>query len=168
MGIFQNMFKGKEQKQFHAQPMTILMPVEGFSMPLDRLPDEIFASETLGKGCGIEPSGNTVYAPFNGTVTQVAETKHAIGMESTDGIEVLIHIGMDTVEMNGKGFTALVKQGDSVKAGTPLLKIDLKAIKTAGHPIETAVVVTNSDEFSNVMLTRAGNIELGEPLLTVG
>ena len=167
MGFFQNLFKGKEQPLFNAQPMTVLMPIEGSVMPLEQLPDEIFASGMLGKGCGIAPTGNTVYAPFDGTVTQIAETKHAVGMESTDGIELLIHVGMDTVEMNGKGFTTLVKQGDSAKAGTPLLKIDLNEIKAAGHPTETAVIVTNSDDLADVKLVKAGVIKIGEPLLAV-
>lgn len=145
--------------------MTVLMPMKGFAMPLEQLSDEIFSSGTLGRGCGIEPVGDTVYAPFDGTVVQVAETKHAIGMESADGIEILIHVGMDTVEMNGEGFKTLVKQGDSIKAGTPLLKIDLKAIREAGHPTETTVVVTNSDDFADIKLMEAGDIETGMPLL---
>ena len=82
----------------------------------------------------MEPTGDTVYAPFDGTVTQVPESLHAVGMMSDDGIELLIHVGMDTVEMKGQGFTSLTKEGAKVKAGTPLLKVDLEAIRAAGHP----------------------------------
>ena len=82
----------------------------------------LLASAILGPGCGVEPTGDTVYAPFDGTVTQVPESLHAVGMMSDDGIELLIHVGMDTVEMKGQGFTSLTKEGAKVKAGTPLLK----------------------------------------------
>ena len=168
MGLFQNLFKGKEQPVFEAQPMTVLAPLSGSVLPLEKLPDDIFASATLGNGCGIEPDSDTVYAPFNGSITQVADTKHAVGLESSDGVELLIHVGMDTVEMNGKGFKALVKIGDSVKAGTPLLKFDLNAIKAAGHPAATAIIVTNSDDLPAAKLLAEGNVSAGVPLLKIG
>lgn len=165
MGLFQNIFKSKAQSLFDAQPMTVLAPLSGSAMPLEKLPDEIFASGALGCGCGIEPRDNTVYAPFHGKVSQIAETKHALGLESDDGVELLIHVGMDTVAMNGRGFEPLVKVGDVVKAGTPLLKVDLKAIQAAGHPATTAIVVTNSDEFQEIQLLMEGTLTAGAPLL---
>lgn len=165
MGFFQNLFKGKETSSPAAQPMTVLAPLSGTVLPLEQIPDEVFASGALGSGCGIDPAGDTVYAPFSGKVTQVAETKHAVGLESTDGIELLIHVGMDTVKMNGAGFTALVKEGSTVKAGTPLLKVDLNAIRAAGYPTTTAVIVTNSDDLSGVELLASGAVEHGAPLL---
>ena len=97
-----------------------MLPIDGKVIPLEQLPDETFASAILGPGCGVEPTGDTVYAPFDGTVTQVPESLHAVGMMSDDGIEVLIHVGMDTVEMQGKSFEAQVKVDQKVKAGTPL------------------------------------------------
>lgn len=167
MGFFQKLFKGQEAPAFEAQPMTVLAPMDGRVLPLAQIPDEVFSSGVLGPGCGIEPTGNTVCAPFPGKITQVAETKHAVGLESTDGIEVLIHVGMDTVKMNGAGFTALVKEGSTVKAGTPLLRVDLDAIRAAGYPTTTAVVVTNGDDFSSTELLADGSVASGTPLLKV-
>ena len=145
MGFFDKLFGGKaaSETKFSGQKMTVMLPIDGKVIPLEQLPDETFASAILGPGCGIEPTGKTVYAPFDGTVNQVASTLHAVGLTSEDGIEILVHVGMDTVEMNGKGFKALVKEGDKVKAGTPLLKVDLDAIRAAGHPTATAIIVTN-------------------------
>ncbi len=104
----------------------------------------------------MEPTGDTVYAPFDGTVTQVPESLHAVGMMSDDGIELLIHVGMDTVEMKGQGFTSLTKEGAKVKAGTPLLKVDLEAIRAAGHPTATALIVTNSDDLPEISVAANG------------
>ena len=128
------------------------------------IPDETFAQGILGPGCGIEPTGKTVYAPFDGTVNQVASTLHAVGLTSEDGIEILIHVGMDTVEMQGKGFKALVKVGDKVKAGTPLLKVDLEAIRAAGHPTATALIVTNSDDLPEISVVANGDAAAGTPV----
>ena len=128
------------------------------------IPDETFAQGILGPGCGIEPTGKTVYAPFDGTVEQVASTLHAVGLTSVDGIEILIHVGMDTVEMQGNGFKALVKVGDKVKAGTPLLKVDLDAIRAAGHPTATAIIVTNGDDLGELKMLAEGDILAGTPL----
>ena len=131
------------------------------------IPDETFAQGILGPGCGIEPTGKTVYAPFDGTVEQVASTLHAVGLTSEDGIEILIHVGMDTVEMQGKGFKALVKVGDKVKAGTPLLKVDLDAIRAAGHPTATAIIVTNGDDMGELKMLAEGRCAGRHPAVQV-
>ena len=129
MGFFDKLFGGKAEQEetakFFGQRKTVLTPIRGKVLAQADIPDETFAQGILGPGCGIEPTGKTVYAPFDGTVEQVASTLHAVGLTSEDGIEILIHVGMDTVEMQGKGFKALVKVGDKVKAGTPLLKVCL-------------------------------------------
>ena len=152
MGFFDKLFGGKaaSETKFSGQKMTVMLPIDGKVIPLEQLPDETFASAILGPGCGVEPTGDTVYAPFDGTVTQVPESLHAVGMMSDDGIELLIHVGMDTVEMKGQGFTSLTKEGAKVKAGTPLLKVDLEAIRAAGHPTATALIVTNSDDLPEI------------------
>ena len=112
MGFFDKLFGGKaaSETKFSGQKMTVMLPIDGKVIPLEQLPDETFASAILGPGCGVEPTGDTVYAPFDGTVTQVPESLHAVGMMSDDGIELLIHVGMDTVEMKGQGFTSLPLQ----------------------------------------------------------
>ena len=132
---------------------------------MEEIPDPVFSEGILGKGCGLEPAEETVCAPFNGTVTQVIDTKHAVGVTSKDGLELLIHVGMDTVAMNGEGFTCLVKEGDTVKLGQKLMTFSMEAIKTAGHPATTAVVVTNADDFADIQVLAQGEIAQGAPLL---
>ena len=165
MGFFDKIFGSKAAAtKFPGQKMTVLAPIDGTILPLEQLPDETFATAILGPGCGVEPTGDTVYAPFDGTVTTIADTLHAVGLMSDDGIEVLIHVGMDTVEMQGKGFEALVKVDQKVKAGTPLLKIELDAIRAAGHPTATAIIVTNSDDLPELQLVGGGIVAAGAPL----
>ena len=168
MGFLDRLFGGRaktaEETRFPGEKMVVKAPMDGIVLPLEQLPDETFAAAILGPGCGIEPTGKTVYAPFDGTVNQVASTLHAVGLTSEDGIEILVHVGMDTVEMNGKGFKALVKEGDKVKAGTPLLKVDLDAIRAAGHPTATAIIVTNGDDLGELKMLAEGDILAGTPL----
>ena len=168
MGFLDRLFGGRaktaEETRFPGEKMVVKAPMDGIVLPLEQLPDETFAAAILGPGCGIEPTGKTVYAPFDGTVEQVASTLHAVGLTSEDGIEILIHVGMDTVEMQGKGFKALVKVGDKVKAGTPLLKVDLDAIRAAGHPTATAIIVTNGDDMGELKMLAEGDVLAGTPL----
>ena len=168
MGFLDRLFGGRaktaEETRFPGEKMVVKAPMDGIVLPLEQLPDETFAAAILGPGCGIEPTGKTVYAPFDGTVEQVASTLHAVGLTSEDGIEILIHVGMDTVEMQGKGFKALVKVGDKVKAGTPLLKVDLDAIRAAGHPTATAIIVTNADDLPKLHIIAGGIVSTGTPL----
>ena len=169
MGFFDKLFGNKAEEEetakFFGQSKTVLAPIRGKVLAQADIPDETFAQGILGPGCGIEPTGDTVYAPFDGTVTQVPESLHAVGMMSDDNIELLIHVGMDTVEMKGNGFTSLVKEGTKVKAGTPLLKVDLDAIRAAGHPTATAIIVTNGDDLPEMSVVAAGDTAVGVPLL---
>lgn len=168
MGFFDRLFGGRaktaEETRFPGEKMVVKAPMDGIVLPLEQLPDETFAAAILGPGCGIEPTGDTVYAPFDGKVTSIAPTLHAVGLESTEGIELLIHVGMDTVEMQGKGFTALVKEEQKVKAGTALLKVDLDAIRAANHPTTTAVIVTNADDLPKLHIIAGGIVSTGMPL----
>lgn len=165
MGFFDKIFGSKAAAtKFSGQKMTVLAPIDSTVIPLEQLPDETFATAILGPGCGLEPTGDMVYAPFDGTVTTIADTLHAVGLMSDDGIEVLIHVGMDTVEMQGKSFEAQVKVDQKVKAGTPLLKIDLDAIRAAGHPTATALIVTNADDLPEMQIVGGGIVAAGAPL----
>ena len=168
MGFFDKLFGGKTEQEetvkFFGQSKTVLTPIRGKVLAQADIPDETFAQGILGPGCGIEPTGKTVYAPFDGTVEQVASTLHAVGLTSEDGIEILIHVGMDTVEMQGKSFEAQVKVDQKVKAGTPLLKIDLDAIRAAGHPTATALIVTNADDLPEMQIVGGGIVAAGAPL----
>lgn len=174
MGIFDKLFGSKTGAastvsgiEAQAQPMTICAPFNGTAMNLENIPDPVFSQKILGLGCGVEPAEETVYAPFDGKVTQTTDTKHAVGITSVDGIELLIHVGMDTVSMGGKGFTCLVQEGQNIKAGQPLMTFSITDIQSAGHPATTAVVVTNADEFAKVELLTTGQVQHGAPLLRV-
>lgn len=132
---------------------TIYSPLEGEMIPMSEIPDETFAAGILGEGVGITPTVGTAVAPFNGTISALFDTKHAIGLTSEDGIEMLIHIGINTVELNGEPFTAYIKTGDKVKAGDKLVDFDIDAIKKAGYPITTAVLVSNADDIEGTLKT---------------
>ena len=166
MGFFDKLFGGKHDAapKFAGEKMTVMAPIDGTVIPLEQIPDETFATAILGPGCGIEPTGDTVYAPFDGTITQVASTLHAIGITSDDGIELLIHLGMDTIALRGSSFTPLVREGQAVKAGTPLLNVDLDAIRAAGLSTESAVIVTNADDLPKLHIIAGGIVSTGTPL----
>ena len=127
----------------------VAQPVLGTVIARESIPDDTFAAGILGDGVGIQPEDETVYAPFDGKITSVAESKHAVGLES-NGMELLIHVGVDTVNMNGDGFTCLVKEDDEVKAGQPLIRFDRAKIKAAGYSDTVVVLLTNSDDLENV------------------
>ncbi|MBQ9434308.1 MAG: PTS glucose transporter subunit IIA [Synergistaceae bacterium] len=133
---------------------------------MENIPDETFATGVLGKGVGVQPETGVVCAPFAGKVTQVAETGHALGLESADGLELLIHVGVDTVDMNGKGFTPKVKVGDAVYPGQELLAFDRAAIKKAGHPDIVVVMLTNADDFGTVECASADEAVLGTQIIS--
>lgn len=157
MGLFDRLFKKEEPIiEVQTEPGVLYLPIEGEVISLADIGDGVFSAEILGPGCGLRPMGETVYAPADGTVTTVAETLHAVGLQTKDGAEVLIHVGMDTVEMKGVGFEVLVEEGQSVRCGQPLLKFSRDKIKAAGHPTTTAFVVTNADELSEVTLLQTG------------
>ncbi len=128
---------------------SVLQPVKGNVIPYDKIPDETFASGVLGEGVGIEPTDELVVAPFDGEISSVAESKHAVGIAAND-MEVLIHVGVDTVNMNGDGFTCLVSEGDQVKAGQPLIRFSRAKIKAAGYSDTVAVLLTNSEDLEGV------------------
>ena len=128
---------------------SVMQPVAGTVIAREDIPDETFASGVLGDGVGIRPAGETVVAPFDGTISSVAESQHAVGIES-NGMEMLIHVGVDTVNMKGDGFTCLVKEGDEVKAGQPLICFSLEKIRAAGYSDTVAVLLTNSDDLEDV------------------
>ncbi len=128
---------------------TVLQPVPGKVIPMEEIPDETFASGVLGEGVGIVPTAGVVVAPFDGEVTSVFDTKHAITLEA-NGMELLIHVGINTVSMNGEGFTALVQDGDKVKAGQPLLNFDVSKIKAAGCNETVVVMLTNAEDLDGV------------------
>lgn len=156
----------EESVDVQAEKGEILTPLKGNLIPLEQVGDGVFSEGVLGNGCGIEPEEGCVYAPFNGEVVQVADTGHALGLVSDDGIELLIHVGLDTVALNGEGFEPLVKVGDLIVCGQKLLNFDLMKIKEQ-YPTVTSIVVTNSDDYKEVKLERTGKTKQAEKMLKV-
>lgn len=145
---------------------VIYAPIQGNVVPREQIPDETFASGVLGDGVGIEPELGEVVAPFDGVVSSVTETKHAIGVSGPGGMEVLIHVGVDTVKMKGDGFTMLVQEGDKVRAGQKLMTFDIEKIKAAGYSTTSAVLLTNSDEYSDCRVLNTGRIMQMEKVIS--
>lgn len=146
---------------------TIKAPLSGKVVKLSQLNDQVFASGLMGKGIAIEPTNGEVCAPVTGTITSILPTKHAIGITSDEGVELLIHVGMDIVELKGVGFECFVNENEHVKAGDLLLKADLKKIKTAGFSVTTPIVVTNTKEYSAVEVISSTEVTKGHPLITI-
>lgn len=170
MSLFGKLLGNPQEKtaaQTSALPNTVYAPLTGEVISIEQIGDGVFSDGILGPGIGMEPAEDKVCAPFDGTITQVSDTKHAVGVTSNHGIELLIHIGMDTVEMNGKGFAAKVKIGQKVSLGDELLTFDSAAIRAAGHPTVSAIVVTNSDRFGGVDILSYGHMSHGTPVIQV-
>lgn len=129
------------------EDLVLCAPVTGKMIRLEDIQDPVFSSGTMGKGVGFQPSDGTVCAPCDGTIVMLAETLHAFGMETSDGTEILVHIGLDTVDLNGEGVTKLASKGKKVKRGTPVISVDLDLMKEKGIVMTTPLVVTNSDDF---------------------
>lgn len=148
-----------------AEGRWIAAPVSGRVRPLSRIEDPVFSSEALGKGCAIEPAQDEIRAPIDGVVLRIAATKHAVSLRGEDGIELLVHVGMDTIELKGLGFEPQVCEGDHVKQGQLLLKFNQTAIAATGYRLTTPVVVTNMGEYSQIRTVASGSVESGQPLL---
>lgn len=148
-------------------PLSIGAAANGAVVPMEQIPDEVFSTGVLGTCIGIEPDDGIICAPADGKITQLADTLHAVGLQLAGGVEVLIHVGIDTVEMNGDGFRSMVKEGAVVKAGTQLLEMDLAKVRAAGHPTTVITVITNADEFASVSPAADGTVKCSEPLLLV-
>lgn len=140
-------------------------PVTGRIRALTRIKDPVFSSEVLGKGCAIEPSCGEVVAPADGIVKKIAKTCHAVSLLCDNGLEVLIHVGMDTVELKGKGYELFVQAGDHVQKGQLLFRFDLQAIAAAGYTLTTPVIVTNSSRFARIEPLLSGRVTAGQQLL---
>lgn len=144
---------------------VICSPLTGKAIPMSEVPDDTFAAEVLGKGMAVIPSEGKVVAPCHGEISTLFDTKHAIGITTKDGVELLIHVGVNTVELNGKYYEAHVEQGDQVKPGQVLLTFDIQKIQEAGYPVETPVIIANTDDYKNVDGLKNGEIRCMEPLI---
>ena len=141
---------------------VFISPIKGEIKPLSEVPDAVFSEKMMGDGFAIVPSEGTIVSPVDGTIINFFPTKHAIGILSDSGREILIHVGIDTVKLNGQGFEALVSQDDRVEKGQPLLKVDFEYIKKHATDIITPIIFTNLFEGESVVINKLGNVELKE------
>lgn len=147
--------------------IALASPLKGKVLKLSEVKDEAFASGVLGQGAAVEPEEGVLYAPADGTVSALFPTGHAIGFTTQTGLELLMHVGMDTVQLDGKGFKAFVETGETVKQGQKLLEFDRKLISEAGYSLVTPVLVTNSDDFEQVEITGDEKVKAGDLLLSI-
>lgn len=136
-----NMFSNSNKK--------LLAVADGEVLPLSRVPDEVFSTGMLGEGFAVEPTAGTIYSPVSGRIDSVTETKHAYTVRSYDGLDILVHIGIDTVKLGGEGFLSLVEEGDEVKAGDIIARADLGLIKSRGCPAVIPVIVSNFEDMKS-------------------
>lgn len=139
-------FKKKNDKEANSD-FKLVAAISGKVLPLSEVPDPVFAQKMAGDGVAIEPSGDTIVAPADGKLSLIFNTKHAFAMTLENGVELLVHIGIDTVSLNGEGFEQLAEAGTEVKAGTPIIKIDRDFIKSKGFSLMTPVLITNHDSY---------------------
>ena len=149
------------------EPGVIYSPLSGKVIPLEEVPDDAFAGKVIGDGIAIEPSEGKVFAPFDGTVETLFDTKHAIGLSGKDGLEVLIHVGIDTVSLNENGFTAYIKDGDSVRKGDLLLEFDMEYIKSQGLHTVTPVLIANMETVASITPENENTVQSGQALMRV-
>lgn len=157
---------GVENVDSKQDDKAVYSPLEGELIPMTEVPDETFASKALGDGVAVIPEKGCVYAPFDGEVEMVYDTGHAIGLVREDGMEVLIHVGINTVELGGKYYTAKVSNGQKIKKGDLLLEFDMDEIAKAGYSLVTPVIVTNSDEYEGLTRKEHGRVEPGDQIIT--
>lgn len=148
----------------HKNDGVIVAPQTGKIVALAKVPDDIFSGKVLGDGIGIIPSDGKVLAPVSGKVVQIADTLHAICLESDDGLEILIHLGLETVQLNGKGFTCHVKEGQRVSTGDLLMDMNVEEIKQAGYNVVTPCIITNMDEVKD-LTTYGGKADAGKTVI---
>lgn len=144
------MFGFFKKKKEENENFKLVSPITGKAIPLSEVPDPVFAEKMAGDGIAINPTGDTIFAPADGELTLVFNTKHAFALTLENGAEILVHIGIDTVSLNGEGFEQLAEQGTKVKAGTPIIKINPDFIKEKGFSLITPVLITNPDNFTTI------------------
>ncbi|GCF94841.1 PTS glucose transporter subunit IIA [Enterococcus florum] len=159
----------KKKKEPGLQDMVLYAPVSGEAVELGQVPDQVFASKMMGEGVAFEFSGQTIAAPCDAEVTLIANTLHAVGLLADNGAEILIHIGLDTTELNGEGFEARVSVGQRVKRGDRLITFDRSFIEGKGYSLITPMVITNSSDFSVEVLKTAATFEEAQsPIIKLG
>lgn len=164
MGLLGKLFGKKEDESVK----VIGSPLRGNVIPLSDVADPVFSEGMMGPGVGIIPEEGKLCSPINGEITVAFHTGHAVGLKTMDNMDVLIHIGIDTVKMNGDGFELHVKEGDKVKKGDLLISFDVDKIKSCGYETTTMIVVSNADEFGKMINETSGPVKVGDNLFSIG
>lgn len=151
-------------KQKESKEIQIFSPLSGEIVNIEDVPDVVFSEKIVGDGVAIRPSGDTIVSPVNGTIGKIFETNHAFSIESEDGVELFVHFGIDTVELKGEGFTRIAEEGQTVKAGDPIIKFDLALLEEKAKSVLTPVVISNMDEISNLE-KKSGSVIAGESVV---
>lgn len=158
-GSLKKLFGGTEDKK------QILAPVAGKVIPMSQVADPTFSQEILGKGVAVVPSDGKFVAPVSGEVVVMFETKHAVSIKADNGAELIVHIGLDTVNLKGQYYEAHVKQGDKVKAGDLLVEVDLDKVKAAGYDVTTPVIICNTPDYPNMVCHTGMDVKAMEPVI---
>ena len=164
MGLFDKLFGKKEE----INPNHVYAPMAGEAVAISEVPDPTFSSGMLGNGIAIKPTSGKVCSPVNGTVDMMFDTGHAVSLVSESGIEILIHVGLETVSLEGKPFKVHVKNGDKVKKGDVLMEADLEAIQAAGLPTITPVLVCNTDDYTTFNVTTGKAVTNADVVIELG
>ena len=161
MGLFDKIKKLVSDDNANADAIEIIAPLSGEIVNIEDVPDVVFAEKIVGDGIAIKPAGNKMVAPVNGTIGKIFETNHAFSIESTDGIELFVHFGIDTVELKGEGFTRIAEEGQEVKIGDTIIEFDLALLEEKAKSTLTPVVISNMDEIKELHKL-SGAITVGE------
>lgn len=161
MGLFNKLFKAKDDG------IAIASPADGRTVPLSEVPDPTFAEGILGKGIAIRPSGCQVKSPCDGTVDLMFDTGHAVNLRSADGVEILIHIGVDTVSLKGEGFRTFRKSDESVRKGDLLIEFDAELLKSKGFELIIPMIICNTDEYAEVEGLAGRDVKAGDDVITI-
>lgn len=159
--------KYQKIKGFSSHISNFYSPLKGEVKLLEEAEDEAFASGALGKGTAVVPVEGKVVAPVDGTIVTLFPTNHVIAIETNSGVEILIHVGLDTVQLDGKYFHPKVKEGDKIKKGDLMLEFAIDEIKKAGYVLTTPIIVTNTDEYLDILEMKKENVEFGDELITI-
>jgi len=155
-------FGGKSEQAY-----TVGAPAKGKAVPLSEVNDPTFADGLLGKGAAVIPAEGKIYAPVDGTVGMMFETKHAVSLSTEYGAEILVHVGLDTVELKGKYYEGHVKAGDQVKAGDLLISFDIDQVKAAGYDVITPVLICNTDDYAAVEGVTGSDVAPGDTIIKI-
>nr|WP_245549623.1 PTS glucose transporter subunit IIA [Maridesulfovibrio hydrothermalis] len=158
--------KREEAELMESHEVRLFSPIDGEVVPIEDTPDPVFADKSVGDGVSIIPTGDTMYAPADGTIGKIFKTNHAFSMITDDGVELFVHFGVDTVNLKGEGFTRVAEQGATVKKGDPVIHFDLGLLTEKAKSVITPVVISNMDEFGE-MTKVSGKVAAGDPILYI-